>query len=299
MSGINQLESLRVFKAVVEAGSFSAAAKRLNLSAARVSKSIEGLEKELGSVLLNRSTRYMQITSSGESCYNQALVMINQWQALQQASCVEHNRAKGKLHISVPTSLALTKLAPILDQFMTAYPQIFLDIQLSNEQVNLVEQQYDLVLRLTPKMPDSALLCRKITSYQFIACAAPAYLAQHGEPVQPADLTHHACLVYHRLGGDKKWRFNQGKKAYSVVLEPRIRSNDSMLLHSALLAGHGIALIPDFIVAQDLADGRLHPLLQNYTTSRLNLYSLRANERMTSHRLRLLLDYLNQALGAT
>ncbi len=299
MVRINQLESLKVFKAVVECGSFTAASRRLNISPARVSKSIEHLEAELEVVLFTRSTRHMQITDSGEHCYQQALGLINQWHSLKDELQDSHGSTKGHLRISAPMTWGLSTLAPLIERFTARYPEITLDVQLSDQHVNVLEEQFDLVLRLTDQLRDSALICRKIAVYHLVACASPAYLEKHGEPDTPHALKDHACLMYSLPGTTRKWVFTEGRKPLNIHLEPALLSNNSKLLHTSLLAGRGIALIPDFIVSEDLAAGRLRPILKAFKPAELNLYSLRAGNRMPSHRLKLLHDFLCQSLGTS
>lgn len=297
MTRINQLESLKVLKAVVEGGSFTAAAKRLKISAARVSKSIEHLESELGSVLFNRSTRHMKITDSGERCYTRALNLIEQWQDLKEELVESQQKPKGKLRISAPMTWGVTQLAPIIDSFMLKFPDIILELQLSDEHVNVLGGQFDLVLRLTNQLADSSLICRKITSYRLIPCAAPSYLIEHGEPQHPSELKKHACLMYILPGAARKWQFIEKKKPLDIYLEPKILSNSSQLLYTALISGRGIGLIPDFVISEDLAAKRLIPILEDFQTMELNLYTLRPGNRMPSHRLKVFHDYLIEHLG--
>jgi len=292
MTKINQLESLRVFKAVVESGSFTAAAGRLKISPARVSKSIEHLERELESVLFNRSTRHMKVTDAGERCYRKSLVLIDQWQELAEELVETRESPIGKLSISAPMTWGLNQLVPALDAFMNEYPDIKLDIQLNDQRVNVLEDQYDLVLRLANDLADSSLICRKITAYRFIACASPAYLDKRGSPQKPNDLKVHDCLLYTRPGASRSWQFIETNKRVDVFLEARLISNNSLLLHSAALAGKGIGLFPEFVVADDLKHKRLLPVLQEYQTAPLNLYSLRPANRAQSYRLKVLHDYL-------
>lgn len=299
MPKINQLESLKVFKSVVECGSFTAAAKQLDVSTAWVSKSIERLEVRLGITLFQRSTRQMRITKNGEHCYARGLLLLNQWQELEEDLAQSHESPTGKLRISVPMSWGLSQFGAVLTAFMEQYPEIMLDIRLSDRHVNVLEEKYDLVLRLTYQLSDSSLLCRKITSYRRVACAAPAYLERHGEPQHPQELNSYACLMYTLPGMPKKWQFTKGRQLVDTYLEPRLVSNNSILLHSALLAGHGIALIPEFIVAKDLQERRLIPILQDFETPVLNLYSLRAANKRTSYRLKLLHNFLCVRLGGT
>jgi len=296
MTKINQLESLKVLKAVVECGSFTAAAARLNVSAARVSKSIEQLECNLDTVLFNRSTRQMQITDSGRHCYNRALEMINQWQDLKEQLVESHQSTAGNIRISAPMSWGLEILAPIIDSFMAKHPEITLDVQLSDQQVNVLEGQFDLVLRLANQLSDSNLICRKITNYQFIACATPSYLTKYGVPTEPRQLQGHACLMFTLPGATRKWQFFKGRKPIDVYVKPHLLSNNSKLLHTALLSGRGIAFIPEFLVAKDLAAAALTPLLEDFSSKDLNLYSLRPSNRMPSHRLKIFHDYLCQKI---
>lgn len=299
MAGINQLESLKVLKAVVESGSFTAASKRLNVSAARVSKAIERLEVEFNTTLFNRNTRHMQITDSGERCYRRALILLSQWKELKDELVETQVNPRGKLRISVPMTWGLSIFAPILAKFMAAYPDITLDIQMSDRHVNVLEEEYDLVLRLTHQLADSALLCQRITSYRFVACAAPAYLEQHGEPFHPRDLKQHACLMYTQPGASRKWQFSEEGKPLDVYLEPRLQSNNSKLFHAVLQAGQGIALLPEFVVADELNSGQLVPILTGFDTSMFNLYSLRPKDHMASHRLKLLHEFLYQHLQSS
>ena len=292
MTRINQLESIKVFKAVVECGSFSAAAQRLNVSAAWVSKSIERLENQLNTTLFTRSTRHMQITDSGERCYTQGLALLKQWQSLQEDLSTSQESPKGKLRISVPMTWGLSELDRVLATFMNEYPEIQLDIQLSDQHVNVMEEEFDLVLRLTHQLADSALLCKKITSYQHIICAAPHYLNTHGIPNHPKKLVDHQCLMYRLPGTPRKWQFKEGNKALDVFLEPKVESNNSRLLHSMLLENHGIGLMLDFLVNDDISAGRLVPILQAFQPTPIGLYSLRPKDRRTSYRLKLLHDYL-------
>ncbi|MFT5757073.1 MAG: DNA-binding transcriptional LysR family regulator [Alteromonadaceae bacterium] len=296
MPKINQLESLKVLKAVVEAGSFTAAAKRLSLTVARVSKSIEHLELELNSKLFLRSTRHMQLTDSGERSYSHAIKLLEQWRELTDELTESQSKPKGKLKISVPMSWGLCVFSTVLAKFMAKYPQISIDVHMSDQQVNVIEGEYDLVLRLTNKLEDSSLLCKRLKTYKFIACASPEYLEIYGIPLAPQALKSHACLLYSQLGSRQKWQFSKNKKETSVYIEPRLQSNNSTLFREALLAHQGIALIPEFIVSSDIASGRLIPVLTDYTNQALNLYSLRPVDHMIPMRLKMLNEFLYNEL---
>ncbi|WDE10611.1 LysR family transcriptional regulator [Thalassomonas haliotis] len=297
MIKINQLESLKVMKAVVEEGSFTGAAKRLEISAARVSKAIEQLEITLDAVLFKRSTRHMQVTDSGERCYQSALLLLGQWQSLQQELAQSRQKPAGKIRLSIPMTWGLEVFAPLLGEFMQLYPEIEFDTQLNDQQVNLLAGDYDLVLRLTGQLADSSLLCQKITGYRFVVCATPQYLAQYGMPESPTDLSEHACLMYQLPGMAKKWQFLQGNKPLDIYLEPKLVANNSLLIKSALLSHQGLAHIPEFIVADELARGQLNEVLTGFTTPALNLYLLRAKEHSLSYRMQVFIAFLRERLG--
>ena len=296
MSKINQLESLKVLKAVVEGGSFTAAAKRLSLTVARVSKSIERLELELNTKLFMRSTRHMQLTDSGERSYHHAIRLLEQWRELTDELTETQSKLKGKLKISVPMSWGLCVFSAILAKFMAKYPQISVDVHMSDQYVNVIEGEYDLVLRLAKKLEDSSLLCKILKTYKFIACASPEYLAKYSTPLVPEELKSHSCLVYSQPGSRRKWQFSKEQKEISVYIEPRLQSNNSTLFRETLLAHQGIALIPEFIVNSDIASGQLIPVLTDYSSEELNLYSLRPADHMIPMRLKMLNEFLYNEL---
>jgi len=296
MSKINQLESLRVMKAVVEEGSFTAAGKRLSLSVARISKSIERLELELNAKLFIRSTRHMQLTASGERCYRYALKLLEQWRGLTDELVETQSKPKGKIRISVPMSWGLCVFSPILAKFMAQYPMITVDVHMSDMHVNVIEGEFDVVLRLTSRLEDSSLLCKKLKAYHFTACASPEYFEKFGMPMVPKDIKNHRCLVYSQQGDRRKWQFMKNQKVTDVYIEPFLQSNNSTLFTEALLAHQGIALIPNFVVENEISLGKLIPVLTDYSAHELNLYSLRPADHMLSMRLKLFNDFLYNEL---
>ncbi|HBY85628.1 MAG TPA: hypothetical protein DEO86_07115 [Colwellia sp.] len=296
MPKINQLESLKVLKAVVEGGSFTAAAKRLNLTVARISKSIERLEFELNAKLFIRSTRYMQLTDSGERTYRHGVKLLEQWRGLTDELTETLDKPKGKIKISIPMSWGLSVFSTVLAKFMVKYPKISIEAHMSDQYVNVIEGEYDLVLRLTSKLQDSSLLCKKLKTYKFMTCASPEYLSKHGMPMIPEDLKNHSCLVYSQQGSRLKWQFIKGSKKTDVYIKPHLQSNNSTLFRETLLAHQGIALIPEFVVENDVLSGKLIPILTDYSNQELNLYSLRAADHMLSMRLKLLNDFIYDEL---
>ncbi|OUS26947.1 hypothetical protein A9Q99_17190 [Gammaproteobacteria bacterium 45_16_T64] len=294
---INQLESLRVFKTVVEQGNFTSAANQLNVSTAWVSSCISRLESEFGATLFTRNTRNMQITDNGRHCFEKAIILLNQWQELESDLTQSHNSTRGKIRISLPVSWGLSQFGAVLTEFSKLYPDIVLDIHLSDSYVNVLRSEFDLVLRLASKLEDSSLFCQKITDYRRIVCATPEYLALHGEPAHPKDLNRHNCLIYNLPGTPIKWQFIEDNELLDIYLEPRHLSNNSQLLRDALLDSQGITLIPQFIIDEDLKSGRVVAILTEYETMPLNLYSIRPNGQYSTHRLRLLQKVIMSHFG--
>jgi DNA-binding transcriptional LysR family regulator len=179
---------------------------------------------------------------------------------------------------------------------MANYPQISVDVHMSDQHVNVIEGEYDLVLRLTNKLEDSSLLCKKLKTYKFIACASPEYLAKYGTPLVPQDLKSHSCLFYSQPGRGQKWQFSKEQKEINVYIEPRLQSNNSTIFRDTLLAHQGIALIPEFIVSNDITSGQLIAVLTDYSNLQLNLYSLRPVDHMIPMRLKMLNEFLYNEL---
>lgn len=294
MSKINQLESLRVLKSVVERGSFTAASKALHLTVARVSKSIERLEIELGVTLLNRSTRHMQLTAAGEECYQNANQLLDQWQTLSDTLADSQSRPKGRLKVSVPMSWGLCVLPKILSTFMEKFPHVLIDLQMNDEYVNVLEQDFDLALRLTTTLEDSSLICKRATNYRFTLCASPLYFNNRTTPTTPEALREHDCLVFSLNSTQYKWRFMQNSRPIDIHITPRLLANNSLILKESLLSGIGIGYIPEFIVADKVATGELVELLPNYEKHQVGLFSIRPAHRKTPQRLRIFMEHLEE-----
>lgn len=292
MNSINELESLRVFRSVADCGSFTAASKRLNVSTGWVSKVISRLELHFNTSLFVRNTRHLHLTASGKLCYTHALYLLEQWESMNQDLSHSHGDLEGTIRISAPVSWGLVKLCPLLNEFSRIHPRVDFDIDLNDQHVNVIAEQFDLVLRITAKLNDSSLLARKIRSYTRIACMSPAYLAQQGEPLHPNDINKLNALVYSPRGDLPKWQFFDGSERIDIQVKPHILSNNSLLLKSALLSGQGIALIPEFLIADELASGDIVRVLENFKTEKLDLYSLRPGAKSCSNRLAVFQAYL-------
>ena len=297
MSKINQLESLRVLKKVYELGSFTGAAKQLNLSVARVSKSVDRLELELKTKLFVRSTRHLQATDNGTRCYQYGIKMLEQWEQLTDEVTGAQFKSQGNIKVGVPMSWGLSVFSTISAKFMAKYPNITIDVHMTDKYVNVFEGEYDLVLRLASDLEDSTLLCKKLKGYKLVVCATPEYLLKHSELKSPEDLVNHRCLVFSQDGSNTKWVFSKQSKSINIHTNAHLKSNNSLLLKDAMLSHVGIAVVPDFIVGQYIKAGQLIPLLTEYSTKELNLYSLRPANKLLPKRLQLFNQFLLEELS--
>lgn len=294
---INQIESLRIVKAVVENGNFSRAAEYLDLTPAWVAKAIERLESELNATLFRRTTRQVSTTEAGQLCYKQACEILERWEDLRFAMDQTQSDLRGTIKLSMPMSFGISVMAKLLGQFQQQNPQVELDIELSDEEVRLGEQEFDVVIRLTFTLPDSSLLVKTLRSYRMVTCATPAYLQAHGMPQTPADLAGHKILKFERQVGVTRWAYLVDGEWVTIELSPYVKANNSELLHTLLCQDQGIARIPEFIVAKDLAEGRLVELLTDFPSPELSLHLLRPNNKRITARVQAFYAFMQAQLG--
>lgn len=270
MSAIFSIESLGglvAFSVAVEAGSFAAAGRKLGLSASAIGKAVERLEARLGLRLLNRTTRSLALTGEGEVLYRYVARILKDLQDAEQELYLVRKTPRGRLKISVPTVIGRKIVMPALRDFQTCFPDVTTDISLDDVKVDVIEGGYDLVLRLGD-LEDSTLRARRIGPHTFITCASPEYLAQHGTPETPSDLSDHCCIHYRfpTTGRPEIWAFKGSPLAKPI--KPAIILNDGEALGSAALGGLGIIQAPSYLVKEDVAAGRLQPVLADYTDER-------------------------------
>jgi DNA-binding transcriptional LysR family regulator len=296
MASINILECFRILRAIVDAGTITQAARELNLSVAWAARSLERLEAHFGVVLLHRTTRRMKPTDAGQRCYEMACTMLDGLEDLEAELSESADVPRGRVRVSAPMSFSLCELGPILGNFSAAYPEIILDVVLSDHHVNVVEEGFDVVLRITSRPPDSSLLVRRLGTIQRVVCAAPSYLKRHGVPADPEDLQAHKCLVF-GLTATSMWRFQGPHGSLKVQPSSQVIANNSLLLRSFLTAGVGVALIPEFIVSEDLRSGAVVKILPGFQTEPLHLLLMRPQDRQPPRRVSLFIDALVDGLG--
>jgi DNA-binding transcriptional LysR family regulator len=290
------LAALETFVAVVDAGGFSRAAERLETTPGAVSRRIAALEARLGLRLLNRTTRQLNLTEAGEQYYRDVTQIL---QAIADAEDrVSHlsTAPSGDLRIVAPLSFAVRALAPRLPDFHAQYPDLRLSLDLDDRMVDIVAAGCDLALRIGP-LGDSTLVARRIAEFERVFCAAPTYLDRRGRPRTPADLRGHDCLHYSNLGVREEWTLSGPDGTEAIAVTGPLCANNGDLLRRAAVGGMGICSLPAFIVADDLAAGRLERVLTDHGAPRMPLSALWPSRRFVPAKVRVFVDWLTAALG--
>lgn len=290
---------MRLFVAVIDAGQIGAGGRRLGLSPASASERIAAIEARSGARLLVRTTRSLGMTDEGRLYADVARSILADVDDLDARLRDGTTRISGRLRIEAPVDLGRNRIAPILDRFMAAHPHISVELVLSDGIGDLVSNGIDFSLRFGA-LSDSSLVARKIGPNRRLTCAAPSYIARQGQPIVPADLAQHDCLVM--LFGnrpDNRWRFSRGRDQIVVSVNPRRSANDSDLIRRWAMAGHGIAMKSIWDVSSDLAAGRLVELLPDFTLPDSNLQIVYPAGRAPPLRTRALMDAIAADLTAT
>ncbi|MEO0035871.1 MAG: hypothetical protein RLZZ501_1894, partial [Pseudomonadota bacterium] len=262
---MDRLAALTAFAAVAEAGSFAAAARRLGRSTSRLSRQVAELEAALGSRLLHRTTRALTLTEAGRSYHEQVARILAELDAADLSVGRLQAAPRGRLRVAAPMSFGVLHLAPALPAFLDRYPEIDLDMAMNDRFVDLVEEGFDLAVRIG-RLADSSLVARRLAPLRRVLCASPAFLAAHGTPRTPDDLARLPCLGYSNLLPQEDWSFADpvSGRPWPVRIKARLRVNNGDALRLAALAGVGLAPLPSFLVGPDLAAGTLVPLLDPY-----------------------------------
>jgi DNA-binding transcriptional LysR family regulator len=287
---------MRMFVAVVDGGSFAAAATRLDVSRAMVSKQVQKLEEHLGTRLMNRTTRRLSMTETGRAFYERSAQIVADVEEAEQIAGQMTRTPQGVLRVTIPLSYGQHRLAAILGAYTQAYPLVQLDIALSDRKVELVEEGFDVAIRIGA-LPQSDLIARKLGAVHSIACAAPAYLARSGTPQMPSDLSNHACLGYSLTGGGTDWRFESPAGPVIVPIAGPIKADNGDIIRLAAIGGAGIAFQPGFIVDDDIAAGRLVRVLPGWQSAALGVYAVYPSRKHLSAKVRTFVDFVAAALA--
>ena len=282
---------MKTFNAVVDAGSFVKAADALEMSKAAVSRYVVEMETRLGVRLLHRTTRRLSLTDEGQVFYARSKELLAELQEAEDQITSRSKAASGLLRINAPFTFGIIHLAPLWGLFREQNPQVTLDITLADRVVDLVEEGYDVAIRIAA-LDSSTLVSKKLASTRIVLCASPQYLEAHGIPKHPGELTRHAVISYSYLSTKDEWRFVGPEGPVNVKTNPCIHTNNGDTCRAAALSHQGIILQPTFLVGKDLSEGTLVELMPEYRAIDLGIYAVYPTRKHVSAKVRALIDFL-------
>lgn len=286
---------MAIFAAVVESKSFTGAARRLGLSKAAVSKQVSRLEDRLGARLLNRTTRRLSLTEVGAAFYERCARIVTEAEEAELAVTRLNETPRGTLRMDVPVDFGIAYLVPLLPTFMLANPELKVDISFNDRFVDLVDEGYDLAVRIG-QLPDSSLIARKVAESAAVICAAPGYWDRHGRPSHPSELAEHNCFAYSYLATGNEWRLTGKEGEIAVRVSGCLRANNGNALRQAAVAGLGVVATPVFMACDDLRAGRLEQVLRDYMPPRRGIHVVYPHNRHLSAKVRAFVDFLADAM---
>ncbi|MBV7511085.1 LysR family transcriptional regulator [Pseudomonas sp. 478] len=288
---MSEMDDLAAFAILIEAGSFTLAAQQLGCSKGQLSKRISQLESRFSVVLLQRTTRRLSLTAAGAALLPQAQALVVQVERARQALARLKDDMAGPVRMTVPVSLGETFFDGLLLEFSGKYPEVQIELDLSNNYRDLSRDGFDLAVR-SEVGNDERLVARPLLAWHEMTCASPAYLEQYGEPLTPQALAEHRCLLNSHYSGREEWLYHQQHELLRVRVSGPFASNHYSLLKKAALAGAGIARLPSYLLQAELADGRLRWLLRDYQTRRMPMYLVHPYQGGLPKRTQVLADYL-------
>jgi DNA-binding transcriptional LysR family regulator len=291
---MDRSQEMAVFVGVVDAGSFVGAADTLRMSKAAVSRYVDSLEQRIGVRLLQRTTRRLSLTEEGRLFSQRARDILASMDDAEAEVSSRTRTPGGLVRVNVPLSFGMSHLASLWGDFMAAYPQIELDITLNDRVVDLVDEGFDLAVRIS-SLPDSSMICRKLADTEMMVCASPGYLAQHGTPNHPHELSKHPVLAYTYLAGRDEWRFSGPDGEAIVKTRARVCSNNGDTCRAIALRDGGIILQPSFMIGEDIKAGRLVRLMPEYRSVELGIYAVYPSRKQLPLKVRCLIDFLSEA----
>jgi DNA-binding transcriptional LysR family regulator len=295
---VDRLASMEVFVKTADSGSFAAAAAALGLSAQMVGKHVRALEDRLGARLLNRTTRRQSLTELGRAFYERCKLVLAEADAADALAADLRAVPRGRLRVNAPVNFGTYRLVPMLMRYLRQHPEVTVDLTLTDRVVDLVEEGYEAVIRISP-LADSTLIARSLTPYRLVACASPSYLAASGTPVIPADLARHECLgfAYWARPPADEWQFTGADGIHTVRVGSRLSINNGQALRAAALEGFGIILLSHELLEDDLAAGRLVRILPDYEPPSRPMHILFAPDRKPTPKLRSFIDFVVATFG--
>ncbi|MGE8191180.1 LysR family transcriptional regulator [Pseudomonas sp. NPDC086278] len=294
---MDKLNAMAIFVRVVERGSFSAVAREMQTSQPTISKVLRALETKLGGKLIARSTRQLSLTDEGLRYYNECRQILAAVDAAEHSFQSGRETVAGNLRVGSSVSFGRLQIASRLPGFLKLYPQVHIDLQLSDQHQDLVTEGLDVTFRIGD-LHDSGLIARHVGTTHRVTIAAPAYLNQHGQPRTPLELGAHNCLQFNLLNSQNLWVYQKDVQRHEVRIKGNAQSNNSEAIREMVLGGLGIALSPIWLFSEDLKAGRVTAILREYTAQSLPIHAVSPANRRQSARVKAFIDYMSQALDA-
>jgi DNA-binding transcriptional LysR family regulator len=291
------LVAVAVFVTVVDSGSFAAAAEKLQLARSVVSRRVSALEAQLDTRLLHRTTRRLALTDAGQRFYDRASQALREMREAEREVRASRTEPGGKLVVSGPMSFGLLHLIPSMPTFRLRHPKIELDLRLDDRRIDLLRDGVDVAIRIAD-LTESSLVARRLAVIRHVVVAAPSYIAAHGAPADPSELTDHQCLIYSLRAAPRRWKFKRDQAPWQEVdIRGHFETNNSLALRDMLSAGLGIALIPTFLVWKDLAEDRLVQILGDWQTLQLDLSVVYPTRKHVAPAVRALITFMEERIG--
>jgi DNA-binding transcriptional LysR family regulator len=293
---VDKLQSIRAFTKVVQHGSFAAAARDMRLSRSAISKYVIDLEQELSTQLLVRTTRSASPTENGQAYYERCVEILAGLEEADLAVTRLQAEPRGILRVNAPMSFGTLHLGRAIADFMEKYPDLKIQLVLSDQQIDPVQEGFDLTLRIAD-LPSSSMIARKIAPALRVICASPAYLERRGMPKHPDELRQHDCLAYGHLATGNQWKLTGPDGDHWIHIPWKLCTNNAEVLRDAAVKGHGIALLPTFIAGSDLQKGSLRTILVEYKAPDISVYAVYSQTRHLSVKVRVFVDFLVERFG--
>ena len=297
MSKLPDLEGLAIFAKVAETRSFAAAAAELKLSKATVSKAVSRVERKLKTRLFNRTSRRIALTDAGRQLAGRAAHILAEGEAVEDAALAQATVPRGLVRLAAPMSFGLLNVAPLLPEFLATFSEVSVDLHLSDAMVDVIGEGFDAAIRIAV-LPDSSLIARRLCEMQRYLVGSPTYLNRHGRPKHPLHLAQHRCISYSYAMTAEIWRFTKGGKSASVRPSGPLRVNNGDAMMPALIAGTGIGILPEFILRDALAAGRLERLLPDWSLPSGAVYWVTPPGGPRPKRVEVLANFLVEQLAA-
>lgn len=287
-----QFEEIQAFIQIVEAGSITAAAARLDLGKSAISRRLSELEARLGVELFHRTTRKMTLTDSGQGFYQRSVRIMADLEEAEDAVSQAHQELSGELRVAAPLTFGVMHLGPAINEFQQQHPAIKFDIDFNDRQIDLIQEGFDVAIRIA-WLKDSSLIARKLATMTTVICASPDYLDKFGTPTTPEELTQHKCLTYSYLPNPDHWTFiDMLGQLQTIKVNKQLQSNSGDYSRQAAIAGLGILRQPTFIAYKSILKKELIPILQDFDIPTINAYAIYPPTRHLSQRVRRFIDFL-------